>query len=201
MSSTFAHNAAVLTLVACACVMAPRQAHAQETVECRSHDYQYTECQAPLDEPQLIHQISSSSCIVNRSWGFNRDTRRIWVADGCSGVFADPVGYHHGRGDRYDDGARHYDERGHDAGKVMAGLVAAALIGAALDDDSAKKNKNYSTSNNYYSHPSHNKHSKPGSQDIDPRPSFDREGNPNFDTSGGYIGCHGVGCEVDSPDN
>ncbi|MBA8862846.1 hypothetical protein FHW19_004598 [Ochrobactrum anthropi] len=35
---------------------------------------------------------------------------------------------------------------------------------------------------------------------IDTRPQFDKDGNPNFDTQGGYIGCHGVGCEVDNPD-
>lgn len=36
---------------------------------------------------------------------------------------------------------------------------------------------------------------------IDTRPQFDRDGNPNFDTKGNYIGCHGVGCMVDNPDN
>jgi hypothetical protein len=34
---------------------------------------------------------------------------------------------------------------------------------------------------------------------IDTRPQFDKDGNPNFDTEGNYIGCHGVGCEVDNP--
>ncbi|WP_348639330.1 hypothetical protein [Aquamicrobium sp. LC103] len=37
--------------------------------------------------------------------------------------------------------------------------------------------------------------------DIDTRPSFDRDGNPNFDTQGNYQGCHGIGCEVDNPDD
>ncbi|MEQ1938997.1 hypothetical protein ABMA46_12140 [Mesorhizobium sp. CN5-321] len=36
---------------------------------------------------------------------------------------------------------------------------------------------------------------------IDPRPSYDRDGNPNFDTKGNYQGCHGIGCEVDNPDD
>jgi hypothetical protein len=36
---------------------------------------------------------------------------------------------------------------------------------------------------------------------IDTRPQFDRQGNPNFDTRGRYIGCHGVGCAVDQPDD
>lgn len=204
MSTPVALNAALLTVAAFACVMAPREAYAQETVECRSHDYQYTECQAPLDEPQLVHQISGASCIVNRTWGFNPKTRRIWVAEGCAGVFADPNGYHYGRGDKYDADARHYDARGHDTGKLAAGLVAAVLIGAALDDDSSKnkkKGRDYTTSNDYYSNPSHKKHKKSGGDDFDSRPAFDKEGNPNFDTQGGYIGCHGVGCEVDNPDN
>ncbi|MFC3723108.1 hypothetical protein [Neoaquamicrobium sediminum] len=39
------------------------------------------------------------------------------------------------------------------------------------------------------------------SDDIDTRPSFDRDGNPNFDPDGNYIGCHGIGCEVDNPDD
>lgn len=36
---------------------------------------------------------------------------------------------------------------------------------------------------------------------IDTRPSSDRDGNPNFDTEGNYQGCHGIGCEVDNPDD
>ncbi|QWK81232.1 hypothetical protein [Ochrobactrum sp. BTU1] len=37
--------------------------------------------------------------------------------------------------------------------------------------------------------------------EIDNRPQFGRDGNPNFDTQGNYVGCHGVGCEVDNPDD
>lgn len=36
---------------------------------------------------------------------------------------------------------------------------------------------------------------------IDTRPQYDKDGNPNFDTQGNYIGCHGIGCEVDNPDD
>ncbi|TPN48230.1 MULTISPECIES: hypothetical protein [unclassified Mesorhizobium] len=35
---------------------------------------------------------------------------------------------------------------------------------------------------------------------IDNRPQYDKDGNPNFDTQGNYIGCHGIGCQVDNPD-
>ena len=37
--------------------------------------------------------------------------------------------------------------------------------------------------------------------DIDTRPSYDKDGNPNFDTQGNYQGCQGIGCEVDNPDD
>ncbi|SFU22285.1 hypothetical protein [Mesorhizobium sp. YR577] len=36
---------------------------------------------------------------------------------------------------------------------------------------------------------------------IDDRPQYDKDGNPNFDTQGNYQGCHGIGCEVDNPDD
>lgn len=190
---------------------APLTLAAQTTVECRSKNYQYNECQAPLSAPTLIHQISSSSCILNRSWGFNPTTRRIWVADGCAGVFADLAGYHHGYGDTYDDGARHYNERGHDAGAVAAGMVLGALIGAAVSD--SDKHHQHTTSNHRYDNTGSgytgchgagclvdDPDRSDGRDAIDTRPSFDRQGNPNFDTHGNWQGCHGVGCDVDPPD-
>ncbi|OHV83718.1 hypothetical protein [Rhizobium sp. LCM 4573] len=36
---------------------------------------------------------------------------------------------------------------------------------------------------------------------IDTTPQFDKDGNPNFDAQGNYQGCHGIGCEVDNPDD
>ena len=108
------------------------QAMAQATVECRSRDYQYNECYAgELSRPQLIHQISSSACILNRSWGYNPGSGYVWVSQGCAGTFADVSGYHHGRGDTYDSGARHYDDRGRDAGAVIGGLVLGAILEGA----------------------------------------------------------------------
>lgn len=167
---------AAFPLVFAACGLLSPSASAQQTVECQSHNYQYTECQAPLDNPQLVHQQSSSACIINRTWGFNPQTDRIWVAEGCAGIFADVDGYHHGSGDTYDKGARYYDERGHDSGGVVAGLVVAALIGAAVEDSANKRNKKHSTSNNEYSNP--------------------RRTSSKSD----YDGCHGVGCLVDNLD-
>lgn len=188
------------------------EVRAEPTVECQSRHYQYEECWAGgLRSPQLIHQISNSSCIVNRSWGYNRRSGYIWVADGCAGVFADVGGYHHGRGDTYDPGARSYSERGHDTGAIVAG----AVLGAIIANGAKHKDHHHTTSNVQYDksirytgchgigcavdNPGGNKGR--GDEEIDTRPSFDREGNPNFDTKGNWQGCHGVGCMVDNPDD
>lgn len=142
--------------------------------------------------------------------GLYPKSKYLWVAQGCSGVFADVGGYHHGRGDGYDPGARHYDHRGHDAGAVVGGLVLGALIGAVAADGGKKKH--HSTSN--YDGSSHKYNGchgvgcmvdnpdRKGREDrVDTTPQFDRDGNPNFDVHGNYQGCHGMGCLVDNPDN
>jgi DUF3011 family protein len=202
---------AVLTVLGLIVYAFAPTAQAQSTVECHSRDYQYDECWAgPLRAPQLVHQISSSACIVNRSWGYNPRSGYVWVSNGCSGVFADVGGYHHGRGDTYDPGARHYDEHGHDSGAVVAGAVIGAILAGAASE-SSQKDRRHTTSN--VRHDSSSNYSgchgvgcmvdnpdRDTSQDIDPRPSFDRDGNPNFDTKGNWQGCHGAGCLVDNPD-
>lgn len=181
---------------------------AENTVECHSVHYQYNECWAgPLKVPQLVHQVSNSSCIVNSTWGFNRRSGYIWVAQGCSAVFADVEAYHHGRGDTYDEGARSYSNRGHDTGAVVAGVVLAALVAGA----SEHKDRKHTTSN--IDHDSQGRYTgchgvgctvdnpdRAGSGAIDTRPAFDRDGNPNFDTHGNWQGCNGMGCLVDNPD-
>ncbi|ENW19563.1 DUF3011 domain-containing protein [Acinetobacter haemolyticus] len=68
---------------------------AETTVKCESKNFEYNECYAKsLKKPQLIHQSSHASCILNRTWGFNPKSGYLWVSQGCSGVFADPTGYH-----------------------------------------------------------------------------------------------------------
>lgn len=176
------------------------------TVECHSVSYQYSECRAPLRAPQLIHQISGSSCILNRTWGFNRSTQRIWVDQGCSGVFADVGGYHHGRDGTYDTGSRRYDDRGRDVGLLALGSV----LGAALaSSEKSEHHSNYRSDTHSYAHGGYDGcHGEgclvdpprdSGADAIDTRPSFDKQGNPNFDTHGNWIGCHGTGCDVDPP--
>ncbi|HEX7804058.1 MAG TPA: DUF3011 domain-containing protein [Pseudoxanthomonas sp.] len=124
----------------------PGTALAQATVECISHNYQYNECYAPLDAPTLVYQSSHAACIINKTWGFNPKTDRVWVSEGCSGVFADANGYHHGKGGTFDAGARTYDHRGHDNGAVVAGALLGAVLEGAIDGGKKK----HTTSNSYY---------------------------------------------------
>jgi len=66
----------------------PAQARNDETVECRSKGFDYTECAARFRHPQLVQQLSNSECLENRSWGV-KSNGVIWVSAGCAAVFAD----------------------------------------------------------------------------------------------------------------
>lgn len=176
------------------------------TVECHSVSYHYSECRAPLRAPQLIHQISGSACILNRTWGFDRRSQRLWVDQGCSGVFADVGGYHHGKRGTFDPGSRRYDDRGRDVGMLVLGSIAGAALSSA---EQGEHYSNYRSDTHSYAHGGYDgchgvgclvDPPKDGGADaIDTRPSFDPQGNPNFDTQGNWIGCHGAGCDVDPP--
>lgn len=170
-------------------------AKAQSTTECHSQDYQYTECWAGgLSKPQLVHQISSSPCILNRTWGYNPSSRYLWVAEGCAGVFADVGGYHYGRGGQADANARAYDSRGHDVGAAVGGAIVAALVAGLIDGshkDHSHTTSNIRSSGNGYS-------GCHGSGCLVDNP--DRR-SPDFNAKGEYTGCHGNGCLVDDPDD
>lgn len=136
------HKSIAITLAMVSPLIFSAEVAAQTTVECRSRDYKYSECSASgLSRPQLIHQISSSSCILNRTWGYNPRSGYIWVSEGCAATFADVSGYHHGRGDTYDEGARRYDDKGRDAGLVIGGLLLGALVEGAVSSDSHHKKR------------------------------------------------------------
>ena len=147
-------------------------ASADSTVECRSVNYSYTECSSgSLKKPQLVHQISSSACILNRTWGYNPKKGYLWVAEGCAGVFANVAGYHYGRDDGYDSNARMYNDHGNDVGAVVGGAVVGALIEGMVGSggqSSGKHETSNHVTNNYSS----------GS------------------AGSGYSGCHGMGCLV-----
>lgn len=177
-------------------------ATADTTVECRSRNYQYDECwAAKLKQPHLVHQISSSSCIVNKTWGFNRKSGYIWVAEGCAGVFADVAGYHHGRGGIHDANARAYDKHGHDVGAVVGAVVLDALISGMTDDGHKHHASNHHDSGGYNGCHGMGCLVDDPDDSIDNTPQFDAEGEPNFDVHGNYQGCHGDGCLVDDPDD
>lgn len=196
---------ALLAIAALFAVASP--ARTESTVECHSKRYQYDECWAgPLKKPQLIHQISSSACILNKSWGYNPKSRYIWVAEGCAGVFADVAGYHHGRGGGHDADTRAYDDRGHDTGAVVGGAVLGALVAGMAEDGRKHHGHAHTTTNYVYVDGDNDCHGvgclvddPDANDDIDPTPQFDAEGEPNFDEHGDYQGCHGVGCLVDDP--
>jgi hypothetical protein len=58
------------------------------SVECRSHDYQYAFCPVgpTIHRAWLDEQRSRSPCIEGDTWGFRPGG--LWVDKGCSGVFA-----------------------------------------------------------------------------------------------------------------
>jgi hypothetical protein len=72
------------------------------TIRCESQDERTRYCTADIrGGVRLVNQLSRSSCIEGRSWGY--DQRGIWVSDGCRADFAiDSYGYgnddYYGRG-------------------------------------------------------------------------------------------------------
>lgn len=97
-------------------------AYADNRIDCRSSNYRYSYCSADTyNSVRLVRQLSGSSCDFGRSWGYDR--RGVWVDNGCAATFE----YGRGRGGR------------NDAGKVVAGVAAVAILGAIL---SANKSDN-----------------------------------------------------------
>jgi hypothetical protein len=86
------------------------QARGDDSVECRSRNYQYTECEADFRRPQLVQQLSDSDCTEGDSWGYNRRRGAIWVSKGCGGLFADGD-ERYGRRDRDRDDDDRSDRR------------------------------------------------------------------------------------------
>ena len=65
----------------------PGHGDGQGRVICESRDDRYHHCPANIRrEAQLVRQLSSSRCVYNRSWGFDRNG--VWVDRGCRGEFA-----------------------------------------------------------------------------------------------------------------
>jgi len=93
---------ALIALIFCGAA----QAHDRDddSIECRSRNYQHTECAADFRHPELVQQLSDSDCTEGDSWGYDRRHGAIWVSKGCAGVFADrSERYGHRERDRDDD--------------------------------------------------------------------------------------------------
>ena len=59
------------------------------TVTCESINYRDQQCSVPGGPVALVRQLSTppGDCIEGRTWGFDRNSKRIWVANGCRAEF------------------------------------------------------------------------------------------------------------------
>ena len=70
-------------------------------MRCESRDERTRYCAADIrGDVRLVNQLSRSSCIEGRSWGWDR--RGIWVSNGCRAEFEVDQGRGYGYDDRYD---------------------------------------------------------------------------------------------------
>ncbi|MBL8908053.1 MAG: DUF3011 domain-containing protein [Rhizobiales bacterium] len=190
MLPLFPRPAPASLVLAIALVMLPDgSATAGETIKCKSKHNKYTECAAHFKAPILVRQTSRQPCIINSTWGYNPNTRHIWVAAGCNGLFADAHGFHHGAAGSFDKDAHRYNRNGMFVGSgpvviyntkvknvTKLQLDGPGGIGTHHDEDAPKPDNDW--------------------QRI---PQFDKNGFPNFDTEGNYVGPHGLGALVDAP--
>jgi len=75
-----------LAIAALLCVCAA-PALAQYTMRCESRNYAHNFCPSagPVISASVVRQISSSPCVLGRTWGWRGNG--IWVADGCEAEF------------------------------------------------------------------------------------------------------------------
>jgi hypothetical protein len=147
------------------------------TIVCSSVSYSQSYCRVDTRfGVRLVERLSRRPCIQGQTWG--ADPRGIWVSNGCSATFA--LG--HPRG----------PSGGDDTGAIIVGGLIGAFLGAAVANqhhyDPAPRRGTY--------YPRRYR----DSGYVDNTPQYDRNGNPNFDTHGRYIGPHGLGALVDSPE-
>jgi hypothetical protein len=105
-------------------------------LECRSDNNRYRRCSANTQgRVEMLRQLSSSSCIQGRSWGYDRNS--IWVDNGCQARFG--YGYGNLSGDTSGGGDSN-------TGAVIGGVALAAGLIAILA--AAGKSSNSATSGN-----------------------------------------------------
>ena len=177
--------AAVALLLLVPALYSPAQA--QNVVRCESIKNRYNECDAPWGTAKLVEQTSRAPCVVGNTWGFNATTRRLWVSQGCRGVFtygAKPRSSNNGHTETAATdavlAAVIAEEERKERERVRREREAAAYdgchgIGCYVDNPDAPVGG----------------YADPGSE---PMPES------NFDANGDYNGCHGVGCYITNPD-
>lgn len=93
-------------------------------LECRSQDNRYRRCTVYTDNRvELLRQLSSTSCVRNRSWGYDRNS--IWVDNGCQARFG--YGYGNVSGDTSGGSSG-----GSNTGAIIGGTALAAGLIALL---------------------------------------------------------------------
>ena len=82
-------NLTKCALAALAALFAGTVAGQAAIVTCESQNYRNAECAVGGGPVALIRQLSTppGDCIEGRTWGFNRNSNRIWVANGCRAEF------------------------------------------------------------------------------------------------------------------
>lgn len=123
------HPLAALAAIALLLLTATHAAptHAQSVVRCESIKNRFNECDAPWRSARLIEQSSRAPCVAGNSWGFNATTRRLWVSQGCRGIFT------------YGTPVRSSSNR--NADEVAAGVTAAALAAAIAEEDRKERER------------------------------------------------------------
>jgi hypothetical protein len=80
-----------LTILILAMTMASPLAAQSGSVTCESRDGGYRECYTGYrGPPQLVRQLSDSSCVAGQSWGHRPGA--VWVSRGCRGIFDEARG-------------------------------------------------------------------------------------------------------------
>ncbi|TPE59835.1 DUF3011 domain-containing protein [Sandaracinobacter neustonicus] len=103
--------------------------------ECRSDNNRYRRCSVNTENRvEMLRQLSSSSCVRGRSWGYDRSS--IWVDNGCQARF----GY--GYGNVTGDTSGGSSGGGSDTGAVIGGVALAAGLIALLAAAGKSSNSN-----------------------------------------------------------
>jgi len=128
-----------LSVVVLAAAAFSPPAKADQTIRCKSQNYEYHQC--PIDTHgyvRLSRQLSKTDCRQGRNWDY--DKRGIWVDDGCSAEFVV-------------EGRHHSDaHKSSSTGEAIAAAAAIALI-AAVASSGSDKHDNYHDDN--YGHGGH----------------------------------------------